>query len=191
MSTVVGSAQAQTPGKLGIGIGVSQDLFNVSVSEGSSMPLSSITFPMNLGAFRLEPEFAFTGGSFEFGDPDFGGIEVALSGMLIGAGAYMLSGPDDGFMFYGGPRFGIIRNSETDKTTDPESSITSTDMFFGVALGGEHLFSSHLSLGAEARLTHYRSGGVKYDPEPPGGAGDDPKSSATLTSGVVMVRFYF
>lgn len=182
------TAQAQKAPTFGIGVGMTRDLIMGGASEDAA-PMSSITFPMNLGAFRLEPEFAFATASLKQSDPFFGDMDLSINSILIGTGAYMMSGPDDDFILYGGPRVGMIRNSETDSGTDPESKMSSTDIFFGMAVGGEHLFSKHFSLGAEARLTYYRAGKLKIEPDP--GTEDDSKASMTVTSGVVMARFYF
>jgi hypothetical protein len=181
------TADAQQPGSFGIGVALTRDVFLGGGED--SPPLTSITFPMNLGAFRLEPEFALSHAGFKQSDPFFGDIDLSTTSILIGTGAYMMNGPNDDFIFYGGPRVGIIRNSQSDAATDPEQKLSSTDMFLGLALGGEHLFSKHLSLGAEARLTYYRAGKLKVEPDP--GAEDNSKASATLTSGVAMVRVYF
>lgn len=182
MLVFAGTAQAQKPGVLGIGVAIGPA--DLAPSSEESLPTATIMFPMNFGAFRLEPVLGIVRGSLEFG-----GDEESISQITLGVGAYFQSWTTDNFLLYGGPRLGIIRNSMSfESSPDPEESVTSTDKFLGAAIGGEHFFSKHFSLGAEARLTHYIAGEPEYDPDFPA---PDFSGSVTLTSGVFVARFYF
>jgi len=180
-----GVAEAQKPGKFGVGVSIGQPLA-IDLSAGELRPQVSFSFPMILtAAFRLEPELGY----FSFDDSnEF--EETEFSSITFGVGGYYLMNRRDNFLMYVGPRLGVHRFSESIKSIgDPEESFTRTDIFFGVGLGGEHFFSPHLSLGAEARLTYTSRG--ETDREPSDGPSTKEDGSSKATEGRLFVRFYF
>jgi len=185
VAVLAGSLQAQKPGTVGIGVSITPFL---RIAGDAAFPqFTSFTVPMNFGAFRLEPEIGFGRSGSRETD-----TEESSSNFALGTGAYYLFGVTDGFLAYVGPRIGFLRESRSFKFTgSPEETEKRTDTFFGLALGGEHLFSSHVSLGAEARFTHIRMGETKIEGSPGPGADPDIEASATFTDGLVFVRFYF
>ena len=182
--------EAQKPGVLGIGVTLGPA--DLPVSGDEEVPItSSLLFPMNFGAFRLEPSLGVLRLSYEEPDP-FGGSDItqSFSTIAFGVGAYFTTAPADGFTLYVGPRFGFSRSSmSSEGGGDPEQTVTTTDKFIGAALGGEHFFSKHFSLGAEARLTYFMAGEPEYDPDP--GFDSDFSASLTTTAGLIAARFYF
>ena len=184
------AVEAQKPGVMGIGITIGPADVPSSSEE---VPLSSaLLVPLNFGAFRLEPSLGITRMSLSSPDP-FGGsddLEETQSVISFGVGAYYMTSLGDGFTLYGGPRFGILRSSSSEEGGgSPKQSVTSTDKFIGAAVGGEHFFSRHFSIGAEGRLTYYIAGEPEFDPDP--GFETDFSASLTTTSGLFVARFYF
>ena len=183
--------EAQKPGTFGVGVSIGQQL-NIVIDEALEQlygrPQVSFSFPMNLASsFRLEPELGFVSITSKQKDV---GFETSASNLTFGVGGYFLMRPGDEFVMYAGPRAGMHRFSATRQFPgDPEESIKRTDIFFGVGLGGEHFFSSHLSLGAEGRLTYISAGQPKI--EPSFGSDPDVEGSTTATEGLLFVRFYF
>jgi hypothetical protein len=94
-----------------------------------------------------------------------------------------------GTALYVGPRVVMIReSSSTSFTGSPGSSSHQTNWSFGLAIGGEHFFSPHFSLGGEVQLNYISIGDTVY--EPSGGPTPSTSNSMITNNGLIFIRLY-
>lgn len=194
MAWVAGTAQAQeqrSGSRFGVGAALSNSVLLLLDEDIFQLPTSSILFPIQAGGLRLEPEVGVLRTASSSSD-DFGSSSFSVTLLSVGVGVHKLFGSDS-FRGYVGPRIGIQRYSSHSSFSGggstSEDGDTRLDWFAGGVLGGEHLFTRHLSLGAEGRLTYVRIGRTKDDDDP--APTDDYSASLIMTTGSVIVRVYF
>jgi hypothetical protein len=177
-----------------IGLGVSLNptaLLALSSTLVSFVPvgLSNIFVPIELSKeFRIEPEF----GILTTSDEHPGGTaQVKSSSSLIrlGIGVLRVFPVDDSYNLYVGPRLGLLLTSSTSQSGSfPETGQSETDFYVGLVTGGEHMFSSHFSMGGEVQLNYVSFGTPTYTPSSPTGT----QSRSMFTNNALMFfRWYF
>ena len=126
--------------------------------------------------FRIEPEVGF----YRYG-VDRDGNQSALSNLRLGVGLFQIKSFENSKIHVGG-RTGIYHNSLSYKNSQESDDSSKDDFFVGFAVGGEYLFSSHISLGGEAQLNYIKPG--DYDD-------DGPSISLISTRSMIVLRVYF
>lgn len=189
----VGGLEAQgTRARVGIGVSLNPAAI-IAPEEGVFLPigLGNIYVPINVGrSLRIEPEVGLFRNKFESNGTGFTESET-VSILRAGVGVFYVFRVDGAFRGYIGPRVGMIRTSEESKFTgSPASSTKRTDRFYGFAVAGEHFFSSHFSLGAEAQLNYITFGDEETDPPPPFPPSGESSQNAITNNGLIFVRFY-
>jgi hypothetical protein len=176
---------AQSSTKVGIGVALidMQQIFEAQISEGGFFS-STITVPMDLSpSFRLEPEIGFASASDEFKLNDFISEESSTS-WKIGAGIFGLNKYDVFTLYYGG-RVGYVTQTLKEVSGSDSDELSSSGFYVAPAIGGEHYFSDHFSLGGEAQFV-YTSIGTTPD------EGDwEQDLSVFNTRVLVFIRFFF
>jgi len=175
---ITGSVQAQT--KIGVGVA----LFDIQqiLMEGAG---STITVPViTSSTFRIEPELGYYSMTREH---TFNGITTKdnTRALSIGAGIFLQKVYSEFTLYYGG-RIGYISQKQTEEVTDePTNESSNSGLYVAPAIGGEHNFSEHFSIGAEAELYY-----TPLTNEVTGRAYDEDISLLNLR-GLVFFRFYF
>jgi hypothetical protein len=175
---------AQSSNKVGVGIALFDvhQFIEVITSQGTSVS-STITLPIVTSPnFRIEPEVGF----FRASDEEKNGetIEETTTSWRIGVGLFPQKTFDDFTLYYGG-RVGYLSQSQSHEQPNFKSEQSASGFYIAPAIGGEHNFSDHFSLGGEAQLV-YSSVTVKPD------EGDWEESLSVLnTRALVFFRFYF
>lgn len=95
--------------------------------------------------------------------------------VTVGVGLFYVQRLAAPFDLYMGGRFKLNFASVDDGVDDD----TGTDVILAAAVGGEHYFATHFSLGAEAQLGFRADSDVSGD------------SSGLFTTGLAFLRFYF
>ncbi len=193
MLTIAATADAQERG-VTFGIGTSLNPTAIFAGDGDlalfNVGLGNVYFPLIIGSsFKLEPEF----GLLRFSEKTTDGTTSSeSSGTLtrLGIGAFWVSEIRESFRAYVGPRVGIVRDSETSRfSTQPERKVTQTNLVLELVTGGEHLFSSHFSLGGEVRLTYINVGEREVTP-PFGPSPSEQSRSILTTNALILLRWY-
>ncbi len=193
MLTIAATADAQ---ERGVTFGIGTSLNPTAIFAGDdglalfNVGLGNIYFPLMIGSsFKLEPEFGLLHASDKTTD---GTSSSESSGTLtrLGIGAFWVTPIRESFRAYVGPRVGIVRDSETfSPGTGPERKVTQTNLVLELVTGGEHLFSSHFSLGGEVRLTYINVGERKATPPFPPSPSEQSRSILT-TNALILLRWY-
>jgi len=180
-----GFSFAQSKTKVGIGIAIidMQQIFEAQLSGGGYFS-STITVPINASStFRVEPELGFAISTDEFKSGSFTDEETTSS-WKIGVGLFGLKKFEIFTLYYGG-RVGFLTQSVTEDNGTDTDEMGSTGFYLAPALGGEHYFSDHFSLGGEAQIV-YTS--IATEPED----GDWEQNLSVINTRVlVFVRFFF
>ena len=196
--TIAATVDAQERG-VALGIGVSLNPAAIAGGNQVLLPvgLGNLYFPLIIGSsFKLEPEF----GLLRLSEKTTAGTtstESSATLTRLGIGAFWVTPIRESFRAYVGPRVGIVRNSESSRFgTQPESKVTQTNLVLELATGGEHLFSSHFSLGGEVRLGYINVGESKVTPTPPTPTPTPPppvdrSESILTTNALILLRWYF
>lgn len=193
-------AQALNP-KIGIGISLNPiALFSSGSTSMTFLPvgLTNLYLPVDMSkSLRLEPEVGIYSTSAEnsySGTAYSPAYSTKSSGSItrFGFGIFYLMPADTSFHTYVGPRIGLLLTSSELSTTLPHgTTITSdeTDVFVGLAIGGEYMFSSHFSLGGEAQLNYIGLGEPSVSPA---SATNPTENRHMITNnGLVFIRWYF
>ena len=187
------AAQAQVPDH-GVGLGVSLNPAAI-VAEGAEGTLllpagfGNIYLPIIAGPhLKFEPEFGIWRTS---SSSSFAGSSSSSSSTLlrVGAGLFRFVRVGGGTALYVGPRVVMIReSSSTSFTGSPGSSSHQTNWSFGLAIGGEHFFSPHFSLGGEVQLNYISVGTEEQTPPPT----FQPSASSSIitNNGLIFIRLY-
>jgi hypothetical protein len=176
---------AQEGKKTGIGIAVIdvQKLFEGNMS-GTGGTYSAITIPIILSpTFRLEPEVGYFSASQE---ASISGtkVEESITSWTIGAGIFPQKVYTDFTLYYGG-RVGYISQKMTSEAGANKEEDNTSGFYIAPAIGGEHNFSDHFSIGAEAQVVYASLTNEEDDRE------YDVDISLFDTRGLVFFRFYF
>lgn len=177
------SSIAQSSNKFGVGIALFdiQQLWETAISDGWN---ATITFPIETSPkFRLEPEIGYYKATEENDNPT---REHTVSSFRIGLGVFPQKTYED-FTLYYGVRVGYI--SQTQTSTISELNVdyeeTTSGFFIAPALGGEHYFSEHFSIGGEAQLVYASLDSERKD------SNDKSNLSYFNTRALIFFRFYF
>ncbi len=180
LSFFVLQASAQSGSRSGIGIGIGNapaGSFNIAIDTS---PFASIYFPQYLSPdFRVEPEL----GVLRVSESDNNGTVVATV-VQFGIGLFRVTRISEQARLYAGMRAGLFYyRVKIEDDFNSDSAVSSEyDLYLGPAIGGEHFFGDHFSLGAEARLLASFLA-LSGDSES--------KESVLSTGGVFFVRWYF
>jgi hypothetical protein len=175
---------AQNSNNVGIGVAVIdvQQIFETLISGGVGMN-ATIVVPFAASPnLRIEPEFGY----FRATEEDKNGTtetETATS-WRVGVGIFPLKIIDSFTLYYGG-RVGYISQTFGYEAGSVNLEETTTGFYIAPALGGEHSFSNHFSIGGEAQVVYAT---LSTDSE-----FTDDKTDRSLinTRVLVFIRFYF
>lgn len=180
----LGQEATKTETKIGIGIAIidMEKLFEVSMGTGMGM-FATITVPITSPGFRIEPEIGYFSFSQDFTS---GGtnVEQSLSSFRIGVGILPQRMYGDFTLYYGG-RVGYISQKQTSEVGSNKEEETTSGFFIAPTIGGEHNFSDHFSIGAEAQLVYGSLTNKEDDRD------EDVDISLIDTRGLIFFRFYF
>ena len=177
--------QEATKTKTGIGIAIIdlEKIFEMNTSGGVGT-YATITIPIITSpGFRIEPEVGY----FSFSqDYTTGGTtrEQSLSSWRIGVGILPQSMYGDFTLYYGG-RVGYISQKQTSEVGSNKEEETTSGFFIAPTIGGEHNFSDHFSIGAEAQVVYGSLTNEEDDRD------YDVDISLFDTRGLIFFRFYF
>ena len=169
--------------RFGIGVTIAPDFLIMYDEEINSLPtdFTNIYFPINSNpAFRFEPEIGIWRTKSEDENS-----ESSYMNIRFGVGLFAYKVKQKTAIYYGS-RVGMVRVSR--KTTYKSPSMvedrhdSKSDIYFGIAVGGEYFFSDYFSLGAETQINYISIG--YYD--------DDSDSSTSLISSraLLVIRIY-
>ncbi|MGH7637163.1 MAG: outer membrane beta-barrel protein [Gemmatimonadaceae bacterium] len=185
---------AASAGRIGIGVTLNPTTVLADESLGF-LPLGVTNFvmPIRLGArATLEPEFGVFRFKEDLTQPGGVASETTLSNYRVGVGLLFNLADRAALIPYVGPRVGLVLTSVEESSTFGGSTTTTTQdqtgFYFGGALGAQHFFTRHFSLGGEVQLL-YTS--ISYDEESSGGTPPDRSQSLISTNGLVTLRWYF
>jgi hypothetical protein len=182
---IAGMSFAQEGKKTGIGIAVidMQKLFEANMS-GAGGTYSSITVPIIISpTFRIEPEVGYFSASQE-ATANGTTVEQTASSWTIGTGIFPQKVFSDFTLYYGG-RVGYISQKTTSEVGTNKDEETTSGFYVAPAIGGEHNFSDHFSIGAEAQVVFAWMTNEEDDRD------YDVDLSMFDTRGLVFFRFYF
>jgi len=180
-----GFSFAQSSTKVGIGVAIidMQQIFEAQISEGGFFS-STITVPIDVSpSFRLEPELGFASSTDERTSGSFTFEESTIS-WKIGVGLFGLKKYDIFTLYYGG-RVGYLTQTLTEDDGTDKDELGSSGFYLAPALGGEHYFSDHFSLGGEAQFVY-----TSVATEPKDGNWEQ-NLSVINTRVLVFIRFFF
>jgi hypothetical protein len=188
----VSAAQAQVPDHaVGLGVSLSPSaLVDMSSQTTLVLPVGfgNIYLPIIAGPnFKIEPEFGIWRTS---SSTDYSGSSASFSGTLlrVGAGLFRFVRVGGGTALYVGPRVAMVRSSDSQTSSGITSSSHQTDWSFGLAIGGEHFFSPHFSLGGEVQLNYISVGTEEQTPPPT--FQPSVSSSMITNNGLIFIRLY-
>jgi hypothetical protein len=163
-------AQAQEARKQ-VGVGVSIDPFAAAAftSGAAPTPTVEVYVPINLmPKLRLEPSLGIFTNDVNTG--------TSTRDVTLGVGLFYVQRLAAPFDLYMGGRL-KLNFAHTETTAGGSDS--GTDVLLAGALGGEHYFSPHFSLGAEAQLGFRSNSSASGD------------NTSVFTTGLGFLRFYF
>ncbi len=180
----LGTGFAQESKKVGIGVALFDlmQLFETVMSDGIGAN-ATIVVPVFMSAnFRLEPEIGYFTATQEETNGD---TETSTAtSWRIGVGIFPQKTYDDFILYYGG-RVGYLSQSEKYEEGTYNYEENTSGFFIAPAIGGEHFFSDHFSIGGEAQLVYATLDGDNNQ--------NDDKISLNLfnTRVLAFFRFYF
>ena len=176
---------AQSSTKVGIGVAIidMQQIFEAQLSDGGFFS-STITIPIDVSpSFRLEPELGF-GSSTDERTSGSSTFEQSSISWKIGVGLFGLKKYDIFTLYYGG-RVGYLTQTLTEEDGTNEDEMGTSGFYLAPAIGGEHYFSDHFSLGGEAQFVY-----TSVTTEPKDGNWEQ-NLSVINTRVLVFIRFFF
>ena len=185
LACFIGTSFAQSSNKTGIGVALIdlQKLFEFSASQGYGAN-ATITVPFILSpSFRLEPEVGYFSAS-QKADINGTTYEESSSSWSIGAGIFPQNVYGDFTLYYGG-RVGYMSQKQTDEAGTSKEEVTTSGFYIAPAIGGEHNFSDHFSIGAEAQIVYASMTNEEDDRD------YDVDLTLIDTRALVFFRFYF
>jgi hypothetical protein len=177
-------AQKKTP-SFGIGVSMGREVIFIYYQSMFTMSdYPSFYMPIRISpGFRIEPEFGLWRYSYS---RDGGDRKSTYTVLSLGCGIFPMTNKGKVNIYYGG-RLGFLSISESYKNkwdghieTDDDSK---TDFYIGPVIGGEYLFTDHLSLGGEVQLNYTSYGRYNEDV--------DVSESLISTKTLIFVRWYF
>jgi opacity protein-like surface antigen len=187
------AAQAQVPDRaVGLGVSLNPSAIIVDGSEGTLMlpvGFGNIHIPIIAGPhLKIEPEFGIWRTSSSYSGT--GTSSSSTSTLLrVGAGVFRFVRVGGGTALYVGPRVAMVRTSSSSTYSGgTPSSSHQTNWSFGLAIGGEHFFSPHFSLGGEVQLNYIKLGTEEHEPSTP--STSSYSSHMISNNGLVFIRLY-
>ena len=181
----LGQEATKADTKIGIGIAIidMEKLFEMNMAGGIGS-YATITIPIITSpSFRIEPEVGYGSYSQEYTVMSIN-VEQSVSMWRIGVGIFPQKMYGDFTLYYGG-RIGYISQKQTEKVGSDKNEETNSGFFLAPAIGGEHNFSDHFSIGAEAQFVYGSLTNEEDDRDV------DIDISLFDTRGLIFFRFYF
>ncbi len=175
---------AQDGSKTGIGIAIIdlQKLFEMSTSNGIAN--ASITVPIITSpSLRIEPEVGYFSAT-QSADISGTTYEETATTWNIGVGILPQKVYETFTLYYGG-RVGYLSQKMTSESGFNKNEETTTGFYIAPTLGGEHNFSDHFSIGAEAQIVYGSLTNKEDDRD------YDADLSMLETRALIYFRFYF
>ena len=177
--------QEATKTKTGIGIAIIdlEKIFEMSTSDGVGAN-ATITVPIITSpSFRLEPEVGYFSATQEATINETS-VEASVSSWSIGVGIFPQKIYEEFTLYYGG-RIGYISQKMTSEAGTSKDEETTTGFYVAPAIGGEHNFSDHFSIGAGAQIVYASLTNEEDDRD------YDVDLSLFNTRALIFFRFYF
>lgn len=200
--TVQAWAQEERPVRVGVGAGINFPSFDLILADDDLIFLPDAMvdwyIPVRISdTFIVEPAFSISTAS-DTVDPEEGDtLTDSASVIQLGIGLLYPIRLTEATRANVGARTGIVLVSADNEYTGADNtvetqSMSRSDFFFGLAVGGDYFLSPSFSLGGEVTLTYYSIG----DPEYTDTASDDDDTSTTSgsvisTGAQLLVRWYF
>lgn len=182
---ISGISLGQEATKTGIGIAIIdlQKLFETNTSGGVGT-YATITVPIITSpSFRIEPEVGYFSASQDY-TVSGTSYEESVSSWSIGVGIFPQKIYKEFTLYYGG-RVGYLSQKMTMEEGSNKDEETTTGFFIAPTIGGEHNFSDHFSIGAEAQVVYATLTNEEDDRD------FDVDLSLFETRGLIFFRFYF
>jgi hypothetical protein len=163
-------AQAQEA-RQQVGVGVSINPFEAGAfsTGAAALPTVEVYVPINVTPkLRIEPSLGILTNDVNNG--------TSTRDVTLGVGVFYVQRLAAPFDLYMGGR---LKLNFAHRETTNGGSDSGTDVLLAGALGGEHYFSPHFSLGAEAQLGFRSNSGASGD------------NTVVFTTGLGFFRFYF
>lgn len=186
------AAQAQVPAHA-IGIGVSLNPSALFMSDNESTLMLPIGFgniyvPIIAGPLKIEPEVGIWRTSSSSSGTDYSSSSTGTL-LRVGAGVFHLVQVGGGTALYVGPRVAMVRTSSSSTYSGgTPSSSHQTSWSLGLAIGGEHFFSPHFSLGGEVQLNYITIGDEEHEPSTP--STSSYSNHVISNNGLIFIRLY-
>lgn len=178
-----------------VGLGAGLSPFGLVLFDNDIVPPAQagggLYVPIDIGeSLRVEPEV----GLFRYSTSRTSdGLEesAAYTSLRFGSGVFYRMALGESSGAYVGGRLGLVLNSETDENYQPDATgnetkttttESRTDLSVALAGGGEHFFTPHFSLGAEAQLGMLFQGDETREREP----AEEQTGPTVETSGFVL-----
>ena len=189
------AAPAQVPDRA-VGLGVSLNPATLVMEEGETTLMLPVGFgniylPIIGGPhLKIEPEFGIWHTSSSTSASTYSS-SYSSTLLRVGVGVFSLARVGGGTALYIGPRAAIVRSSSESSSsggTEP-TKWHQTNYVIGLAAGGEHFFSPHLSLGAEVQFNYVKVGQAEHEPDY-GTAYATTRTSMISNNGLLFIRLY-
>ena len=187
------ASPAESAGRVGIGVTLNPTMVLADENLGF-IPLGVTNFvlPIRVSSrVTLEPEFGVFRLTDEF---TAGGVrdETTLNNFRIGVGLLFNLADRAALIPYIGPRAGIVLTSQEERSTFGGTTTTTsqdqTGIYAGGAIGAQHFFTRHFSLGGEVQLLYTT---ISSDETASSGTPPERSQSLVTTNGLVVVRWFF
>jgi len=192
------AAQAQVPDRAaGLGVSLNPSALIISDDESTLMlpvGFGNIYVPIIAGPLKIEPEVGIWHTSSSTSS-SYSGISYSSSStttlLRVGVGVFRFVRVGGGTALYVGPRVAMVRASTSEKCSPgcTASSSHQTNWSYGLAIGGEHFFSPHFSLGGEVQLNYIKIGNEVHEPASPYPASSSSQSIIS-NNGLLFIRLY-
>lgn len=177
----LGTGFAQESNKVGIGVALI-DLLQFAMSNAVGVNSGIVVPIVTSPTFRLEPEIGYYSATEK--DEDGTTEESNSTSWRIGLGIFPQKTMGDFTLYYGG-RIGYMNLTETYESGTYRYEENVSGFYIAPAVGGEHNFSDHFSIGGEVQLMYATLDGDNNQ-------NDDTVSLSLFTTRVLgFFRFYF
>jgi hypothetical protein len=169
-AATIAQAQQAQEARRQVGVGVSINPFEAGglTSGAAAIPTVEVYVPINVAPkLRVEPSL----GIFTNDEPS---PRTSTRDVTIGVGVFYVQRLAAPFDLYMGGRLKLNFAHHENATSN-----SGTDVLLAGAFGGEHYFSPHFSLGAEAQLGFRSNSSASGD------------NTTVFTTGLGFLRFYF
>ena len=172
LATAAQAQEARRP--VGVGISINPLEAGGLTSGAATLPTVEAYLPINIAPnFRLEPSLGILANDVPTG-------QTNTRDITIGVGAFFVQRLAQPFDLYMGGRLKLnFAHTETTAPSGATASDSGTDVLLAAAIGGEHYFTQHFSLGAEAQVGFRSNSSASGD------------NTVWFTTGLGFFRFYF